>query len=106
MLPQDGRCADASRSRAGCAQKTLEDLEEASNELLVTDEAAVRYLTGECFATFTPDEAETRLQADAKAAGADVERLSGELATITGEMAALKKVLYARFGNNINLEDE
>jgi prefoldin subunit 4 len=80
------------------AQKALEDLEEASNELLVTDETAVRYLTGECFATFTPDEAETRLQADAQAAGAEVARLSGELGTITGEMAALKKVLYARFG--------
>ena len=64
----------------------------------MTDEAAVRYLTGECFATFTPDEAETRLQADAQAAGAEVTRLSEELAVITGEMAALKKVLYARFG--------
>lgn len=91
---------------AVCVQKLLEDLEEASNELMVSDEDTVRYVTGDCFVSCAPDAAETRLQKDTHTAGAEVERLTVELASIKGEMDALKTVLYARFGNNINLEDE
>jgi len=83
----------------------LEDLEEASNELLVTDETAVRYVTGECFVATPNDEAEPRLQAETDAANKDAARLSAELGTIRGEMDALKKLLYGKFGTqNINLE--
>ncbi len=71
----------------------------------MTDESSVRYVTGECFVTFPNDDAEVRLQDETGAAAADVERLSAELGTIRGEMDALKKVLYARFGSSINLEE-
>ena len=38
-------------------------------------------------------------------AGSEVERLNGERETIVKEMTRLKGVLYAKFGDAINLED-
>jgi hypothetical protein len=38
-------------------------------------------------------------------AGGEVERLNAELAEIQGGMNALKAVLYAKFGDSINLEE-
>ena len=38
-------------------------------------------------------------------AGSEVERLNGERDTIVKEMTRLKGVLYAKFGDAINLED-
>ena len=35
----------------------------------------------------------------------DCRRLQSEIDTIRSEMAELKTVLYAKFGNSINLED-
>ena len=37
--------------------------------------------------------------------GSEVERLNGERDTIVKEMTRLKGVLYAKFGDAINLED-
>jgi len=38
-------------------------------------------------------------------AGGEVERLMGELGAIRERMAALKVLLYGKFGNAIQLED-
>ena len=72
-------------------QKLLENLEEASNELLITDEQAVPYVLGECFVRLPNDSAEERLAGESKTAAADAERLEGELAKIKSEMEGLKK---------------
>jgi hypothetical protein len=40
----------------------LEDLEDASNELMLSDEENIRYVVGGCFVTLEKDEAETTLQ--------------------------------------------
>ncbi len=35
----------------------------------------------------------------------DCRRLEGEIETVRSEMGELKKVLYGKFGNSINLEE-
>lgn len=88
-------------------------------------------MVGGCFVTMPNDEAETRLQEGAcqqpalsprpppgplaappdpglaatTEAGGEVERLTGELGAIRERMAALKVLLYGKFGNAIQLED-
>ena len=42
-------------------QKLLEDLDEAGNEILVTDDTEVRYGVGECFVSMENDDASRRL---------------------------------------------
>ena len=87
----------------------------------------VRYVVGGTFVTVPNDDAETRLQSGACAkraarcsdvaadshchraateeAGSEVERLGSERESIVKEMTRLKGVLYAKFGDAINLED-
>lgn len=88
------------------SQKLLEDLEEAGNELLVADDTSVRYVTGECFVTLSNDTAEARLAAATAEAEQGAGKLRDELASIEKEMAALKVLLYGRFGSSINLEND
>jgi prefoldin subunit 4 len=76
----------------------LENLEEAGNELLVSDETAAPYVLGECFVVLPNEAAEARLQAESEAAEKEVSRLNVELGRIKGEMDALKKVRRLRYG--------
>jgi hypothetical protein len=47
----------------------------------------------------------THTRAATEEAGAEVERLNAELEEIKGGMTKLKAVLYAKFGDSINLEE-
>jgi prefoldin subunit 4 len=131
------------------AQKLLDDLEDASNEIMITEDTEVsaaksgspsvciradlrtalrqvRYVVGGSFVMLPNDDAETRLQSGARCgasmalamvadchcpcaateeAGSEVERLGSERESIVKEMTRLKGVLYAKFGDAINLED-
>ena len=83
----------------------LEDLEEASNELIIADDDSVRFSVGETFVTVDNDDAETMLQAQLDEVGAEVTALEKEKKEITSAMADLKEKLYKKFGNAINLEE-
>ncbi|ACO64272.1 predicted protein [Micromonas commoda] len=85
--------------------KMVEDLDEASNELIIADEDTVRFSVGETFVTVDNDDAETMLQAQIAEVGAEVSALEKEKKDITSAMAELKEKLYKKFGNNINLEE-
>mmetsp|Transcript_40962 Transcript_40962/g.49713 ORF Transcript_40962/g.49713 Transcript_40962/m.49713 type:complete len:126 (+) Transcript_40962:175-552(+) len=87
-------------------QKTAEDYEEASNELMITDEEEVMYVLGECFAIMPNDDAETRLQEELDKTQEKISALHDEESDIKSQMEALKKVLYGKFGDSINLEEE
>ena len=82
----------------------VEDLEEASNELIIADDDSVRFSVGETFVTVDNDDAETMLQAQLDEVGAEVTALEKEKKEITSAMADLKEKLYKKFGNAINLE--
>ena len=83
----------------------VEDLEEASNELIIADDDSVRFSVGETFVTVDNDDAETMLQAQLDEVGAEVTVLEKEKKEITSAMADLKEKLYKKFGNAINLEE-
>ena len=83
----------------------VEDLEEASNELIIADDDSVRFSVGETFDTVDNDDAETMLQAQLDEVGAEVTALEKEKKEITSAMADLKEKLYKKFGNAINLEE-
>ena len=88
------------------SQKIEEDLEDAENELMLTDEEDIRFIVGECFVSLDKDAAEARLaslQSDCKAR---VQEANAEIEDIKEQLKVLKKELYGRFGNSINLEED
>mgnify|MGYP001446440417 FL=1 len=82
-----------------------EDLEEASNELIVTDEDAVRFGVGETFVLVENDDAESMLDTLLGETKKEVDALEAEKKELQGAMAELKEKLYKKFGNSINLEE-
>ena len=73
---------------------------------MLTDEEDIRFITGECFVHLDKDSAEARI---AKLAADCKEMVSGfcsEIDEIKEQLQVLKKELYGRFGNSINLEEE
>ena len=84
----------------------VEDLDEASNELIITDEDSVRFSVGETFVLVENDDAESMLEAHLEETpSGEVEALEAEKKELTGAMAELKEKLYKKFGNSINLEE-
>lgn len=87
-------------------QETNENLEDASNELILTDEEVVRFQIGEVFAHVPKEEVETRIEQMKEVTSKNLEKLEEEKDSILAQMAELKKVLYGKFGDSINLEED
>ncbi|KAL3624611.1 Prefoldin subunit 4 [Castilleja foliolosa] len=88
------------------AKETNESLEDASNELILTDEETVRFQIGEVFAHVPRDEVESRIEQMQEATSKNLEKLEEEKETIVAQMANLKKILYGKFKDSINLEED
>lgn len=86
-------------------KKILEELDDASNELMLSDEDSVRYVIGESFVHVDKDVADERLTAMTALLTKEVAELSKQLAGIQAEMKGLKATLYSKFGSSINLEE-
>ncbi|MCO5561114.1 hypothetical protein L7F22_014735 [Adiantum nelumboides] len=84
----------------------LENLEDASNELILTDEDVVRYQLGEVFCHLPKDEVEERLEALKEENQKELERLEEEKDGVLKQMANLKTILYGKFKDSINLEED
>ncbi|KAK6911377.1 Prefoldin beta-like [Dillenia turbinata] len=82
------------------AKETNENLEDASNELILTDEEVVRLQIGEVFAHVPKEEVETRIEEMKEANSKNLEKLEEEKESILTQMAELKKILMTkgRFG--------
>ncbi|KAL9318575.1 hypothetical protein ACSQ67_015092 [Phaseolus vulgaris] len=87
-------------------QETNDNLEDASNELILTDEEVVRFQIGEVFAHVPKDEVENRIEQVKEVTTQKLEKLEEEKASIVAQMAELKKILYAKFNDSINLEED
>ncbi|KAK9863098.1 hypothetical protein WJX84_007119 [Apatococcus fuscideae] len=83
----------------------VEELEDAGNELILADEEEVRYHVGECFHHVSVPDAEDLLQTARDAAEEELAKSQTELEELEASMKELKKVLYGKFGNSINLEE-
>ncbi|XP_039130646.1 probable prefoldin subunit 4 [Dioscorea cayenensis subsp. rotundata] len=81
-------------------------LEDVSNELIFTDEEVIRFQIGEVFAHMPRDEAEARLEKMKEEASKDLERLEEEKESVLAQMAELKRILYGKFKDSINLEED
>mmetsp|Transcript_18846 Transcript_18846/g.32187 ORF Transcript_18846/g.32187 Transcript_18846/m.32187 type:complete len:122 (+) Transcript_18846:121-486(+) len=86
-------------------KRILEDLEDAGNELMLSDEEQVRYVIGECFVSMEKEQAEERLQAMSDTLTQDVKDLGAQMAGVQDSIKALKAKLYLKFGNSIQLEE-
>ncbi|KAJ6877110.1 prefoldin subunit 4 [Populus alba x Populus x berolinensis] len=87
------------------AKETNDNLEDASNELILTDEEVVRFQIGEVFAHVPRDEVETRIEQMKEVTSKNMEKLDEEKESVVAQMAKLKKILYGKFGDSINLEE-
>lgn len=87
-------------------QEKCDNLEDAGNELILSDEEMVRFQIGEVFAHFPREEVETKIEEMKEATFKSLEKLQQEKESIVSRMAELKKVLYAKFKDSINLEED
>ncbi|KAL3829867.1 hypothetical protein ACJIZ3_018669 [Penstemon smallii] len=88
------------------AKEKNENLEDASNELILTDEEIIRFQIGEVFVHLPNEEVETRIEQMKEVTSKDLEKLMEEKESILAQMAELKKILYAKFKDSINLEED
>ncbi|KAL1192965.1 Prefoldin subunit 4 [Cardamine amara subsp. amara] len=88
------------------AKEKCDNLEDAGNELILADEEMVRFQIGEVFAHVPRDEVETKIEEMKEATCKSLEKLEEEKESIMSQMAELKKVLYAKFKDSINLEED
>lgn len=87
-------------------KRSIEDSEEAGNEIMLMDDDTVPFVIGECFVRLSQEEAEKRLEDLSEAAKEECEGYEKRLKEVAKEMGRLKERLYERFGNSIHLEDD
>ncbi|CAH8514730.1 unnamed protein product [Dicrocoelium dendriticum] len=87
-------------------KKELANLNDAEDELILSELDTHPYLVGETFFHLPTDDVNTELSAEkerVQSRAAELEELISDSRT---HMLALKKELYAKFGNHINLEED
>ncbi|KAJ7527027.1 hypothetical protein O6H91_16G033000 [Diphasiastrum complanatum] len=83
-----------------------ENLEDASNELILADEEEVRYQLGEVFCHMPKDDVENRLEVLKEETQKELEQLEEEKDNVVAKMTELKRILYGKFKDSINLEED
>mmetsp|Transcript_57078 Transcript_57078/g.170110 ORF Transcript_57078/g.170110 Transcript_57078/m.170110 type:complete len:134 (-) Transcript_57078:531-932(-) len=87
-------------------KKKLERIDDASTELMMGSGDRVMLLLGDAFFECTEEEATEHCEAEVERFQSTVDELEEEEGRILTEQEELKKLLYARFGKSINLEDK
>ncbi|KAJ8259010.1 hypothetical protein COCON_G00180220 [Conger conger] len=87
-------------------KKSLQNLEDASDDIMMLDDDSLRipYQIGDVFISHTQDETQEMLEAAKEALNREIKGLEGQVSSIQQVLSDLKVQLYAKFGNNINLE--
>jgi prefoldin subunit 4 len=93
------------KARLAAKKRAIEDLEEAENELMLLDDETVPYAVGECIAHLPKDEVEERLQKLQEDTKTEENGIQEQVEKIAAQMEEYKGILYAKFGNSINLEE-
>mmetsp|Transcript_37886 Transcript_37886/g.68243 ORF Transcript_37886/g.68243 Transcript_37886/m.68243 type:complete len:135 (+) Transcript_37886:115-519(+) len=86
-------------------KKLLEKIDDASTELMMGDGDRVMLRLGQAMFEATEDEATEFCEAEVDRSQGIIDKLAEEEADILEQQAALKKLLYGRFGKSINLEE-
>lgn len=66
----------------------------------------VRFQLGEVFAHVPKEEVESRIEQMKEVTSKNLEKLEEERDSILAQMAELKKILYGKFKDSINLEED
>ncbi|XP_034528854.1 prefoldin subunit 4-like [Notolabrus celidotus] len=87
-------------------RKSLQNLQDASDDLMMFDDDTllVPYQIGDVFINHAQEETQEMLEAAKEALELEVKGLEGRVTAIQELLGDLKIQLYAKFGNNINLE--
>ncbi|GER37901.1 argininosuccinate lyase, partial [Striga asiatica] len=89
----DGLLLRSSNMEPGGNFENNESLEDASNELILTDEEIVRFQIGEVFVHVPKDEVESRIEDMKEVTSKNLTKLQEERESIIAQMAELKKIL-------------
>ncbi|XP_062871553.1 prefoldin subunit 4 [Trichomycterus rosablanca] len=87
-------------------KKSLQNLEDASDDLMMCedDDLLIPYQIGDVFISHSQEETQEMLEAAKESLKEEIRTLEGRVASIQEVLGDLKVKLYAKFGNNINLE--
>ncbi|XP_038865976.1 prefoldin subunit 4-like [Salvelinus namaycush] len=87
-------------------KKSLQNLQDASDDLMMAedDTLLVPYQIGDVFISHTQEETQEMLEAAKEQLQQEIKDLEGKVSAIQQVLGDLKVQLYAKFGNNINLE--
>ncbi|ETW03013.1 hypothetical protein H310_05448 [Aphanomyces invadans] len=101
----NSRLADL-RDELKALKEKLETLDDANTEIMMGEGNNVQLFIGESFVEVSEEVAQEYLEAQTEKANDAVAKLAAEETKLESRQDALKKVLYARFGTSINLEDK
>ena len=105
-------------------KRRLENVEEASNELLLADDddlddddlgdndgkskdfSNIHFKVGDAFIGINKEESEKLLEKKRKELEIEIHKIERRIAPMKEEMSNIKANLYAKFGNNINLDND
>ncbi|XP_072223198.1 prefoldin subunit 4 [Leuresthes tenuis] len=87
-------------------RKTLQNLQDASDDLMMLDDDSllIPYQIGGVFVSHSQEETQEMLEAAKEALEQEVKGFEERVSAIQQVLGDLKIHLYAKFGNNINLE--
>ncbi|KAF8566211.1 hypothetical protein P879_05414 [Paragonimus westermani] len=87
-------------------KKELANLDDAEDELILTESDCHPYLVGETFFHLSTDEVNQEITTAKEQMKLRMVELEELISDSKARMATLKKDLYAKFGNHINLEED
>ncbi|XP_066442662.1 prefoldin subunit 4 [Eleutherodactylus coqui] len=86
-------------------KKELQNLEDACDDLIMLDDSLlIPYQIGDVFISHSQEETQEMLEAAKQALQDEIDALQSRVESIQQVLGDLKIQLYAKFGNNINLE--
>eukprot|EP00804_Cyclotella_cryptica_P026607 CCRYP_014030-RA/>CCRYP_014030-RA protein AED:0.43 eAED:0.43 QI:63/1/1/1/1/1/2/277/136 len=94
------------RGETSKLKSLLEKLDDASTELMMGNGDAVMLRLGDALFEASEEEATEFCEAEVERYQAKLDAFDREETDIQERMAALKKILYGRFGKSINLEEK
>ncbi|XP_026718118.1 prefoldin subunit 4 [Athene cunicularia] len=90
-------------------KKQLQNLEDACDDIMMLDDGDslfIPYQIGDVFISHSQEETQEMLEEAKKSLQEEIEALESRVESIQRVLSDLKVQLYAKFGNNINLEAE
>ncbi|TDH68043.1 hypothetical protein CCR75_008635 [Bremia lactucae] len=93
------------RAQKNALKDKLDTLDDANADLMMGEGDNIRLFIGESFVEASEEFAEEYLLERIEEANDKLEKLQVEETKLEARQAVLKKMLYSRFGQSINLED-